>query len=110
MNAEQRQRASQLVRSRTEEKAIGEAFALLQELIDAPEPEPVGEAVDFNGWRIVRWKGDESDFQVGTKFYTSPPAPAAPVPARLVWDAERHQWLRTYNTAKHPAVAEEKKP
>jgi hypothetical protein len=145
MNAEQRQRASQLVRSQTEEEAIGEAFALLQELIDAPEPKPVGEVVDFNGWRIVRWKGDESDFQVGTKFYTSPPAPsvpepaakvlhvdgllsnnlidcdlpvgtllytapAAPVPARLVWDAERHQWLRTYNTAKHPAVAEEKKP
>ena len=43
MNAEQRQRASQLVRSQTEEEAIGEAFALLQELIDAPEPEPVSD-------------------------------------------------------------------
>ena len=40
MNAEQRQRASQLVRSQTEEEAIGEAFALLQELVDAQEPGP----------------------------------------------------------------------
>ena len=74
MNAEQRQRASQLVRSQTEEEAIGEAFAMLQELIDTPEPEPVGEAVDFNGWRIVRWTGKESSFPLGTKFYTAPPA------------------------------------
>lgn len=54
--------------------AFSRAFALVQEIANAPEPEPVGEAVDFNGWRIVRWKGEESDFPVGTKFYAAPPA------------------------------------
>lgn len=41
MNAEQKQRALQLVRSRAEEEAIGEAFALLQEMIDAEQAEGV---------------------------------------------------------------------
>ena len=127
--------------------------ALLQELIDAPEPEPVGytneteldyvrkyEALPVSG---VFWPTSDEDANIA--LYTAPPAPsvpepaakvlhvdgllsnnlidcdlpvgtllytapAAPVPARLVWDAERHQWLRTYNTAPPPAVAEEKKP
>ena len=82
MNNEQKQRALQVLRRfeqavsmtrQADSAAVGVA-TLLQELVDAKEPEPVGEAVDFNGWRIVRWKGKESDFQVGTKFYTSPPA------------------------------------
>lgn len=149
---------------------VEEMEATLKELANAPEPEPVGEAVDFNGWRIVRWKEEESSFPLGTKFYTSPPAnnqseqhlemvnapaPSVPdsdlvidlkhasydaltaaarrskwippeyvsndwiadcinflenghpaVPADMVRDAERYRWLRTYNTAKHPAVTE----
>ena len=82
MNAEQKQRALQMLRrferavpmTRQADNAAVAMATLLQELVDAKEPEPVGEVVDFNGWRIVRWKGAESDFQVGTKFYTSPPA------------------------------------
>jgi hypothetical protein len=82
MNAEQRQRASQLVRSQTEEEAIGEAFALLQELIDAPEPEPVGytneteldyvrkyEALPVSG---VFWPTSDEDACVA--LYAAPPA------------------------------------
>ena len=74
MNTEQRQRASQLVRSQTEEEAIGEAFALLQELIDAPEPEPFGyfKAEPF-GWT------DCSETDEGAiALYTAPPAPSVP--------------------------------
>ena len=92
MNADQKQRALQVLRSFEQadpitvqsDNAAVDVAALLQELVDAPEPEPVGEAVDFNGWRIVRWEGKESDFQVGTKFYTSPPAPSVPEPAAKV--------------------------
>lgn len=86
MNAEQRQRASQLVRSQTEEEAIGEAFALLQELIDAPEPEPVGytneteldyvrkyEALPVSG---VFWPTSDEDANIA--LYTAPPAPSVP--------------------------------
>lgn len=57
---------------------VGEMEAVLKELANASEPEPVGEAVDFNGWRIVRWKEKESSFPLGTKFYTSPPALSVP--------------------------------
>ena len=112
MNAEQRQRASQLVRSQTEEEAIGEAFALLQELIDAPEPEPVGytneteldyvrkyEALPVSG---AFWPTSDEDACVA--LYTAPPATANPArtgssqiepPADLVRDAER--WLSEHD-------------
>ena len=160
MNAEQRQRASQLVRSQTEEEAIGEAFALLQELVDEQEPKPVAWIIQNRLTQAcyvyaTEQPADPNHIQVPV--YTAPPAPepepsvpdwlettqfltdvtiaagllaygrrdkglaqrigdfahkyrmlaAAPERApELVWDAERHQWLRTYNTAKHPAVTE----
>lgn len=69
---------------------IGTNLYIASEPIDASEPEPVGEAVDFNGWRIVRWKEKESSFPLGTKFYTAPPAPSVP-DTDLARDAER--WL-----------------
>ena len=69
--------------------AFSRAFALVQEIANAREPEPVGEAVDFNGWRIVRWKGEESSFPLGTKFYTAPPAPSVPV---LTVECEPDYW------------------
>ena len=46
MNAEQRQRASQLVKSWSEEEAVGEAFALQQELI-AEQPASVPDWPDW---------------------------------------------------------------
>lgn len=78
MNAEQRQRASQLVRSQTEEEAIGEAFALLQELIDAPEPEPVAWIMQNRLTQAcyvyaTEQPADPNHIQVPV--YTAPPAP-----------------------------------
>jgi hypothetical protein len=55
-------------------EVCNELETVLKTLAYAPEPAPVGEAVNFNGWEIVLWKGKESDFPVGTKFYASPPA------------------------------------
>ena len=97
MNAEQKQLALQMLRkfeqavpmTRQAENAAVTMAAILQELVDAKEPEPVGEAVDFNGWRIVRWKGEESSFPLGTKFYTAPPAPSVPV---LTVECEPDYW------------------
>ena len=89
--------------------------ALLQEMIDAPEPEPFGYFKDEPfGWT------DCSETDEGAiALYTAPPANNqseqhlemvnAAAPERdpeLVRDAERYRWLRTYNTAKRPAVAE----
>ena len=76
MNAEQRQRASQLVRSQTEEEAIGEAFALLQELIEQPTSVPVLTVECEPDY----WSADGAVWKlpIGTKLYTAPPAPSVP--------------------------------
>ena len=97
MTPDQKQLALQMLRkfeqavpmTRQAENAAVTMAAILQELVDAKEPEPVGEAVDFNGWRIVRWKGKESSFPLGTKFYTAPPAPSVPV---LTVECEPDYW------------------
>jgi hypothetical protein len=100
---------------------------LLQEIANAPEPEPVAHAILLpNGatriWFSDRdsgelWRSRERVEQELTPLYAIPPAnnqseqplemvnPPAP-PADLARDAERYRWLRTYNTAKHPAVTE----
>ena len=100
------------------DNAAVDMAALLQELIDAPEPEPVGEAVNFNGWGIVIWKGMESDFQVGTKFYAIPPAnnqseqhlemvnPPAPSVPVLTVECEPDYWSRGhYHEGTKPYIA-----
>ena len=44
---------------------------------------------------------------IGTKLYTAPAArDQSEQNLEMVRDAERYQWLRAYNTAKHPAVTE----
>jgi hypothetical protein len=57
MNAEQKECAKALIAgvklSRHSEVSSAKAIALLQELVDAKEPEPVGEAVDFNGFNAA---------------------------------------------------------
>jgi hypothetical protein len=78
MNAEQRQRASQLVRSQTEEEAIGEAFALLQELVDEQEPKPVAWIIQNRLTQAcyvyaTEQPADPNHIQVPV--YTAPPAP-----------------------------------
>lgn len=80
MNAEQKQRAKDALTN----WIADEMAALLQELIDAPEPEPVAHAVILpNGmtriWfsdkeRGEQWRKKEGIKQELTTLYTSPPA------------------------------------
>ena len=118
MNAEQKQQAKQLIAdwtnvSRTSTPAVwflnGDCMAgFLQELIDAPEPEPVAYQVR-NGWvnvAIYQRQIDADNYAKDQQkrhdlsgslahfcvvpLYTAPPAPSVP-DADLVRDAER--WL-----------------
>ena len=134
MNAEQKQRmahelgqwnaAMKSSCSVTDLLAISTRMAaLLQELIDAPEPEPVGytnetemdyvrtyEALPVSG---AFWPTSDEDACVA--LYTAPPAnnqsdqhlemvnqPALSVPdADLARDAERYRWLRHWTRGVH---------
>jgi hypothetical protein len=78
MNNEQKQRASQLIKSRTDEEAIGEAFALLQELVDEQEPKPVAWIIQNRLTQAcyvyaTEQPADPNHIQVPV--YTAPPAP-----------------------------------
>lgn len=100
MNAEQRQRASQLVRSQTEEEAIGEAFALLQELVDEQEPKPVAWIMQNRLTQAcyvyaTEQPADPNHIQVPV--YTAPPAPE-PEPSVPDW-LETTQFLTDVTTA-----------
>lgn len=125
MTPEQKQRAKSLLDC----LAIGiDAFtgdriaALLRELIDAPEqavgvPDcwPTDEMV-LRGAEQLHDLGIQCETEMQQDIVESvfkamlaaaPEAPEAPaVQADMVKDAERYRWLRTYNTAKHPAVTE----
>ena len=111
MNNEQKQRALQILRrfeqadpmTRQVDNAAVDMAALLQELIDAPEPEPVGytneteldyvrtyEAFPVRG---AFWPTCDDDANIA--LYTAPPAPSVP-DADLVRDAERYRWLRNW--------------
>jgi hypothetical protein len=125
MNAEQQQRALQMLRrfeqaapmSPQVDNAAVDMAALLHELIDAPE-QPTSVPVLTVECEPAYWsrghyyEGTKPHIDptavwklpIGTKLYTAPAAPEPP--ADLARDAERYRWLRTYNTAKHPAVAE----
>ena len=111
-------RAMKSTKMATIEEGEKAAWELLQEIANAPEPEPVGEAVNFNGWGIVIWKGMESDFQVGTKFYAIPPAnnqseqhlemvnPPAPSVPVLTVECEPDYWSRGhYHEGTKPYIA-----
>lgn len=85
---------------------------MIEELIAAPEPKPVAWIMQNRLTQAcyvyaTEQPADPNHIQVPV--YTAPPAPE-PEPsvpdADLVRDAERYRWLRTYNTAKHPAVTE----
>lgn len=106
MNAEQKQRiAHEISNWRNaaqggieEFKSTGERMAaLLQELVDAPEPDPVGYATtslhgsfgigDIDGCKYVK---------PGTILYARPPTPAE-APADVARDAARYRWLQRSN-------------
>lgn len=91
--------------------------ALLQELVDAPEPEPVAWQVR-NGWASVAIYQRQIDAENYAKdqqkrhdlsgslasfcivpLYTAPPSPTpAKAPTDVARDAERYRWLRDPST------------
>lgn len=52
---------------------------LLQELVDAPEPEPVAHATGFYAGYLLMATVADRTLPVGTALYTAPPAPSVPV-------------------------------
>ena len=83
MNAEQKQRAVDLIdvtktyRLDAEECAMQMA-ALLQELVDAPEPEPVARVTGYYAGYLSIATVDGRVLPAGTALYLAPPAPPAP--------------------------------
>ena len=83
MNAEQKQRAVDLIdvtktyRLDAEECAMQMA-ALLQELVDAPEPEPVARVTGYYAGYLSIATVDGRVLPTGTALYTAPPVPSVP--------------------------------
>ena len=104
MNAEQKQAARNLIDdfkdagNEWDEAAVASHMtALLQELVDAPEPEPVawnvegkdGEAMCVTDNKFAADRYIACGYVV-EPLYTAPPAPSVPDVAR---DAARYRWL-----------------
>ena len=116
MTPEQKQRAIKLIagwRAVFWRDAGNDMAALLQEMIDAPVPEPVARVTGYYGGYLSIATVDGRVLPAGTALYAAPPhqseqhlemvnAPAPSVPdADLVRDAERYRWLR--NPDSNPA-------
>lgn len=81
-----KERAAQLLKSRSDEESIGDAFALLEELTNAPEPEPVAVVRDNIGGALsFTCFGAVDTFPVGMKLYAAPPAPSVPDTKPVAW-------------------------
>lgn len=126
MNEEQKQRALQILRrfeqadlmTRQVDGAAVAMATLLQELVDAKEPEPgVPDWLETTQFLtdvttaaglLAHGRRDKGLAQrIGDFAFKYQRLAAAPKrDPKLVRDAERYRWLRTYNTAKHPAVTE----
>lgn len=81
MNAEQRKQTLELIeslKSTDAELSSAEVAALLQELIDAPEPEPVAVVSNFFTGRTLILANKGIELPDGAPLYTAPPAPSAP--------------------------------
>ena len=112
MNAEQKQRAKDVLTN----WIADEMAALLQELI-AEHPASVPDWLETTQFLtdvttaaglLAHGRRDKGLAQrIGDFAHKYRMLAAAPErDPELVRDAERYRWLRTYNTAKHPAVAE----
>ena len=84
MTPEQKQRAMQMLRrfsqttpmTRTADNAAVAMAALLQDLVDAPEPEPVARVTGVYGGHTTVAPIDAAQvLRVGMALYTAPPAP-----------------------------------
>ena len=89
MNAEQKQRAKDLLQqyaSYTNPRLLMlvDMAALLQELIDAPEAEPVAKTTGYYGGHLTISTVDGRVLPFGTALYLAPPAPSVPDGWRIV--------------------------
>ena len=93
MTPEQKQRAMQMLRrfsqttpmTRTADNAAVAMAALLQDLVDAPEPEPVARVTGVYGGHTTVAPIDAAQvLRVGMALYTAPPAPSVPDGWKLV--------------------------
>ena len=111
MTPEQKQRAMQMLRrfsqttpmTRTADNAAVAMAALLQDLVDAPEPEPVARVTGVYGGHTTVAPIDAAQvLRVGMALYTAPPATdqseqhLGMVPADVARDAERWQMLPAF--------------
>lgn len=81
MNAEQKQRANELLSAwRATAYALhGDRMAdLLQELVDAPEVEPVARVTGYYAGYLSLATVDGRVLPAGTELYLAPPAPSVP--------------------------------
>ena len=75
-----------------------EAVELLQEVVDAPEPEPVARVTGYYAGYLTIATVDGRVLPAGTALYLAPPAPTpAEAPADVARDAARYRWLRNSN-------------
>ena len=74
MNSVQRERAQMILRNWSDVEAVEDAKAMLQELVDAPEPDPFGyfKAEPF-GWTDCAETDDGA-----IALFAAPPAPSVP--------------------------------
>lgn len=81
MNAEQKQRIAQLLKNRADEESIGEAFALLQELVDMPAQSVTGEELQAAFDRGLKAGNEQNDAQQVEIHRLHDLLAAAPTPA-----------------------------
>ncbi len=109
MNEEQKQRAIKLIagwRGVFWRDAGNDMAALLQELIDAPEPEPVARVTGYYGGYLSIATVDGRVLPAGTALYAAPPHQSEQH-LEMVLDAERYRWLKCERFDKPYAVTNE---
>ena len=81
MTPEQKQRAAELLsawRATAYALHADRMAALLQEMVDAPEPEPVARVTGYYAGQLSSATVDGRVLPTGTALYLAPPAPSVP--------------------------------
>ena len=87
MTPEQKQRAAELLsawRATAYALHADRMAALLQEMVDAPEPEPVARVTGYYAGQLSSTTVDGRVLPTGTALYLAPPAPSVPDGWKLV--------------------------